>query len=164
MIYLLAGRADDALRQAKKLIEIEPNFSTAYYLMGTVHVTWGRYEEGLAALQKSIALGGNQIALAQLGATYGLLGKRDEALGVLNQLLEMRKQQYVAALNIARVYSGLGEVDQNFEWLDKAVEERNGELVFLNVQSKTGTGGVWGERIRTDPRFKDLLRTLGTVA
>jgi tetratricopeptide (TPR) repeat protein len=160
-IYLLADRSDDALRQVQKLIEIEPKFFGGYHLMGAVYVTKGMYEEGLEALQKSLALGSIQISLSDLGATYGLLGKKDEALGMLNELLEVRKQRYVSAFNIARVYSGLGEVDQTLEWLENAVEERNGGLVFLNAEMKVGTGGVWGERVRTDPRLTNLVKRVG---
>jgi tetratricopeptide (TPR) repeat protein len=152
---------DDALRQVQKLIEIEPKFFGGYHLMGAVYVTKGMYEEGLEALQKSLNLGAVQISLSELAATYGLLGKRDEAFVVLNQLLGMRKQQYVTAFNIARVYSGLGKNDQTLEWLGKASEERNGGLVFLNTEMKVGTGGVWGENIRTDPRLIDLVRRVG---
>jgi serine/threonine protein kinase/Flp pilus assembly protein TadD len=160
-IYLLAGRWDSALRQAQRLTEIEPNFAGAYLHIGAVHLARGMYEEALEVLQKSQAAGGNQIALANLGATYGLLGKRDEALDVLNQLLGMRERQYVTALNIARVYGGLGDKDKAFEWLERAFEERDGALVALNAEAKAGTGGVWVESIRTDPRFQALVRRIG---
>jgi serine/threonine-protein kinase len=160
-IYLLAGRWDSALRQAQRLTEIEPNFAGAYLHIGAVHLARGMYEEALEVLQKSQAAGGNQIALANLGATYGLLGKRDEALDVLNQLLGMRERQYVTALNIARVYGGLGDKDKAFEWLERAFEERDGALVALDAEAKAGTGGVWVESIRTDPRFQALVRRIG---
>jgi serine/threonine protein kinase/tetratricopeptide (TPR) repeat protein len=160
-IYLLAGRWDRALRQAQRLTEIESNFVGAYWHLGAVHLHRGMHEEALEALQQALALSENQIAIANLGATYGLLGKREEALNVLNQLLEMRERQYVTALNIARVYSGLGDKDKAFEWLERAYEERDGGLAVLNAEAKAGTGGVWVESIRTDPRFQDLARRIG---
>ena len=43
---------------------------------------------------------------------------------ILAELKEKRSQQHVPAQAIARVYMGLGETDQAFEWLEKAYEER----------------------------------------
>ena len=80
---------------------------------------------------------------------------------MLNELLETREKQYTTAFNIARVYNGLGEIDSACAWLDKTVEERNGEIVFLNVGSKTGARKIWRKALRTDPRYRDILRRIG---
>jgi len=161
-VYWYAHQVDEALAQARKIIEIEPDFQSAYWLMGAIYLSKGMYQEAVAAYQKSFALGGsNSIVLAIQGLAYGLMGNRDEALRVLNQLLEMRKHQHVSAFNIARVYSGLGEDDQAFAWLETAREERNGELVFLKAETEIGTGDLWGRNFRTDPRLSDLLRRMG---
>src|SRR3989441_11916923 len=61
----------------------------------------------------------------------------------------------------SRVYNGLGEIDSACEWLEKTVEERNGEIVFLNVGTKTGTRKIWRKTLRTDPRYRDILRRIG---
>jgi hypothetical protein len=45
----------------------------------------------------------------------------------------------------------LGETDRAFEWLDRAVEERSSDLVYLKVDPKL-------DRLRADPRFGKLLR------
>jgi hypothetical protein len=80
---------------------------------------------------------------------------------VLNELLETRKKRYTNAFSIARVYNGLGEIDSACEWLEKTVEERNGEIVFLNVGTKTGTRRIWRKALRADPRYRDILRRVG---
>lgn len=162
-IYRIAGRLDDALEQARKMIEIEPNFHGAYWLMGGAYLAKGMHEEAGQAFQKSFDLGSNQIALSELGCTYGLQGNRDEALRVLNQLLEIRKQQYLPAFNIARVYVGLGETDKAFEWLEKALEERDGELVFFDRFVLAGTKEPWGRNFRADPRYQEISRRIGLI-
>lgn len=160
-IFLFADMPDRAFGQVQKMIELEPNFHGAYWQLGAVRVAQGMYEEAVPAFQKSLSLGGNQNALSGLGGAYGLLGKQEEALSVINQLLEMKDQQSITAFNIARVYSCLGNNDGAIEWLEKACEERNGEMVFLNVITKAGTGDLWGRTIPRDPRFQDLLRRMG---
>jgi tetratricopeptide (TPR) repeat protein len=106
-------------------------------------------------------LGGNNMGLSALGLAYSVADRRDEALGVLNHLLETRKHQYISAFDIARIYVGLKENDSAFEWLEKACEERNGEIVFLKVITKAlSKDKVW-EGVHKDPRFPDLLRRVG---
>lgn len=160
-IYLFADRLGDTVAQVRRMIDIEPNFNGAYWQMGMVYLLKGRYEEAREEYRKAVALGSYPTALSILGVACARLGKRDEAFDVLNQLLEMKQRQPVAAFDIARVYGGLDENDKTFEWLEKAIEERNGELVFLNLETNLGTGDMFGKDIRRDPRFQDILRRIG---
>ncbi|CAN5294452.1 hypothetical protein BH20ACI1_BH20ACI1_16790 [soil metagenome] len=160
-MYWYAGRFDDALEQINKMIEIEPKFPLAYWQIGNIFVAKGMYKEAVEVYQKSLTLGNNPIVLSFLGVTYGTIGQRNEALEVLNELFEIKKRRYVPAINIARVYSGLGETGKTFEWLEKAVEERNGELVYLNVETKVGTGDVWGKKIRQDSQLLNIISIVG---
>jgi serine/threonine-protein kinase len=158
-IYWFANRLDEALEQARGMIDMEPSFPSAYVALGGVFVQQGRYEEAVEAYQKALTLDGFVgFVLSYLGAVYGMMGKRDEAYGALHQLLEMRKTQHVTAYGIACVYGGLGENDKAFEWLEKAIEERSGELVFLKREV---AAHLFGESIRQDPRFADLIRRVG---
>lgn len=163
-MYWLTDRWDETLGQIQKMIEIEPNFYPAYQLMGGVYVMEGKYEEAIESYQKSLALGGSHLVLSGLGHAYGLSGKRDEALGVINQLLEAMKYHYVTAFNIALVYGGLRENDKAFEWLEQAYQQRNGELVYLKLHADMGTVGLWGKSFRADPRFPDLLERIGLTS
>ncbi|HEX7173900.1 MAG TPA: tetratricopeptide repeat protein [Pyrinomonadaceae bacterium] len=158
-IYWFANRLDDALEQAQGMIEMEPSFPSAYVALGGVCLQKGLYEEAVKAYQQALTLHGFVgSALSYLGAVYGIMGKRDEAHNVLSQLLEMRKTQHVTAYRIACVYGGLGENDKAFEWLEKAVEEKNGEIVFLKREVEAN---IFDESIRQDPRFADLMRQVG---
>lgn len=73
----------------------------------------------------------------------------------------MRERQYASAFNIARVYAGLGDNDKAFEWMGRAVEECNGELVFLKRYVEVGAGLYFGESFSKDPRYPDILRRAG---
>ncbi len=48
----------------------------------------------------------------------------------------------------------LGEADQAFAWLERAYEERDHDLVFLQTDPTL-------DPLRSDPRFQDLLRRIG---
>ena len=54
---------------------------------------------------------------------------------------------------IAAIYSGLGDKDKAFAWLEKDFQEE-GDLGFIRWR-------VGFESLRDDPRFKDLLKRMG---
>ena len=70
------------------------------------------------------------------------------------ELEEKYSKQQANGYDIARVYSGLGEKQKAFEWLEKDFQTRNptmpGNLYLPPLDS-----------LRDDPRFKDLARRIG---
>jgi hypothetical protein len=56
---------------------------------------------------------------------------------------------------IAVIYSGLGQNDKAFEFLEKAYQERSPDIpYFIEADLRIDT-------LRADPRFQDLLRRVG---
>lgn len=106
-------------------------------------------------MEKAAALSrGAALSLADLGYVRARLGEREEAQRILQQLAATSKERYTPALAFAIVYVGLGENDQALSWLEKAYEERFNRLAYSRREA------VW-DTLRTDPRFKDLLRRIG---
>src|SRR5262245_1054948 len=114
----------------------------------------GMYQQAVAELQRARALSGeDHVTAAALGHAYAMSGKRAEAIKALEELKELSERSYVPPYDFAVVYTGLGEKDKALEWLQKAVEDRSAYLVYLNVEP------IW-DRLRSDPRFNDLLRLM----
>ena len=88
------------------------------------------------------------------------MGKKNEAAFILDQMLEMRRREYVPAISMARVYSRIGDNDKAIEWLEKAFEERNGEMVFLKGEIAGAADGDSLSSLGSDPRLIDLLRKM----
>jgi tetratricopeptide (TPR) repeat protein len=80
------------------------------------------------------------------------LGNRDEALKILSQL-QSSDEKYVSPSSIALIYASLGELDQSFSWNERAFEERDASLVWLQVAPES-------DSVRSDPRFADLLHRM----
>jgi hypothetical protein len=57
----------------------------------------------------------------------------------------------------AEIHALLGEKDQAFDWLDKAVNGRTAALVYIRSVPEF-------ESLHGDPRFDDLLRRIGLAA
>jgi serine/threonine-protein kinase len=158
--YFSAGLANEALDQARKMTEIEPAFFGAYWLKGATSLENGNYEEAIEQLTKAVSLGGYPIVLADLGAAHALAGRTETAETILDQLLDMRRQSYVPAICLARVYSRLGELEKTIQWLETSFEERNGELVFLESEITSAAQGDSLHSLGKDPRVKHLLERM----
>ena len=73
---------------------------------------------------------------------------------LLAQLLKESKTKYVPAYDIAVVYTGLGDRDRAFEWLNKAYKEHSGFLLYIRSDARM-------KALQGDPRFQDLIRRMG---
>ncbi len=145
-------RAAQALERA---LEMDEYYIFARDQLGQVYAQQGRYEQAIAELEHAVALSrGCALSLRALGHAYGLAGKRAEAQRVLDELLARGRRSYVSSYDIALVHAGMGEKDQALAWLEKAYEERNGWLGFLNVEPRL-------DSLREEARFTALLSKVG---
>ena len=150
-----ARQYDQAIEQLRKTLELDPNFMAAHFRLGLVYEQKGMYEEAIAQFSKARTISeNNPFVIAGLGHVYGLSGNRKKAQELISELKELSKRRYVSAYDMAVIYSGLGERDQAFAWLEKAYQERAGSLVYLKVEPVF-------DPIRSDRRFADLLRRMG---
>jgi tetratricopeptide (TPR) repeat protein len=145
-------RYDQAIAQERKTLEFDPNYVSAHQWLGNAYVQKSMYGEGIGELEKaSSASPSAPIALSWLGYAYALTGRRADAQKVLMELSELAKQEYVPAVDRARVYAGLGEKDKAFEWLENGLADRS--IANIRVEAP------W-DALRSDPRFADLLRRM----
>jgi tetratricopeptide (TPR) repeat protein len=156
MAYYGARQYDRAIAQEQKTLRLEPGFATSYWIMGMAYEQKGSLAEAAAAYQQALKLRpGNPNYLAALARSQALAGKTGEARGVLKGLLDSKEP--VSPFFIALVYTALGEKDDAFLWLDKAVAERSGSVRYLKIEPRL-------DPLRSDPRFDALLQRVGLKA
>jgi TolB-like protein/Tfp pilus assembly protein PilF/tRNA A-37 threonylcarbamoyl transferase component Bud32 len=153
-LFYMAGHHEQAIRQLQKTIEMEPRFPYAHLMLGHVYLQKGMHEEAIAELEKEKDLLGDLHPTAEIaiGMVQAFMGNRQEAL----QKLELLKETYVPPFMVATLYFALGKNDSGFEWAEKAFEERDVWLRVLKVHPFLDLLDV-----RSDPRYKDLLRKMG---
>jgi TolB-like protein/DNA-binding winged helix-turn-helix (wHTH) protein/Tfp pilus assembly protein PilF len=149
----ISRQYDRAIEQFQKTIEMDPNFAPAHTRLGLAYLAKGMYEEAIAEYEKAKAIDERSRRAANLGYAYGVAGKKDEALKVLDELKERAKQADVSPYDFALIYMGLGDKDQAFVWLEKTYEERPDILEYIKLDPKF-------DSLRSDPRFTDLLRRM----
>jgi serine/threonine protein kinase/tetratricopeptide (TPR) repeat protein len=152
--FLRAGRYDEALEVVTSAIVRDPEYPRSHSTMGWTLLGKGRQEEGLAALERAVALSpGDSLWLAQLGEAYGLAGQMDRAAAILRQLQEQSRTRYVPPYHLAYVYTGLGEHERAIDCLEKACEERAGAVYGIR-------GSFLFIPLRPHPRFQALLHRM----
>lgn len=154
-LLYLGRRYDEALKQLKKTLEMEPNFLLARRRLCQVYAQKGMYREAAEEFDRALALSGEDIeTIAAQGYFYALSGKQEETRNVLKELNAMSYHRYVPAYFFAKIFIGLGETDNAFDYLHKALEERYGLLAYMNVEPEL-------EALRQDARFSELAQQVG---
>jgi hypothetical protein len=91
---------------------------------------------------------------AELAYTFGVAGRKDEAEKILGELKQIGTERYFSPYHLALVYSGLGNKEETFNSLERALQDRADYLVFLSVDPRF-------EWLRKDPRFTSLQQRVG---
>ena len=149
-----ARRYDEAIEQLTKTINMDPKFAPAHARLGATYVQKKMYEEGILELEKARALDNSPERpgrFAWPAYAYAVSGQREKAQRMLDELKELARQRDIQPINFAIIYTGLGENDQAFAWLEKVYEDGNGrELGEVRVNPMFDT-------LRSDPRFASLM-------
>jgi eukaryotic-like serine/threonine-protein kinase len=154
--YYMARQYDRAIDQARKTLELDPNYARGHLRLGKALVQKAHFKEAISEFQKALLVSDDAAYLSGLGYSYATSGRKKEALEIIDQLIERSKKRYVSPYNIAMIYSGLGDKDQSFKWLNEACTLRDDWLDQLPKDP------VW-DPIRSDPRYKDILRRMNLL-
>jgi Flp pilus assembly protein TadD len=113
------------------------------------------YEKAVTEHQNAASLWeDNPEFTAYLGHTYAVSGRKGDARRTIAEIKRMSERRHVSPYYIALIYTGLGEREQAFRWLEKAYQERDHELGLLKADHRL-------DSLRTDPRFAELERRVG---
>src|SRR5438067_4038546 len=153
--FVFARKYDQAIEQFQKALELDSNHFLSHYRLGHIYSLKGLHREALEEAQKSVALSGRSTeTLAGLAQAYAAAGISEEMQKVLDEVNERSKERYVSPYYVAKIYALAGEKEQTLAWLEKAYDERNPDFIELKVEPAL-------DSLRTDARFRDLLRRVG---
>jgi tetratricopeptide (TPR) repeat protein len=83
-----------------------------------------------------------------------MAGRKVDALRVLDELLILAQKGNAVYAGVGFIYYRLGEKDKAFEWLERAYQAREAELIYLGVDPHL-------DDLRSDPRCITLLQKMG---
>lgn len=146
--YMVSGRYTDAIAAFRKSLELEPDAVFAHEILGEALLFSGDLDGALAEMQRE-----SHDIMRRLGLSfvYAALGRREESQRLLE---EVGKDHPDFSSPVAAGYARLGKADEAFDWLDRALRERDGGVLEVRA-------GPLFQPLRADARWEPLLRRIG---
>jgi adenylate cyclase len=157
MMYVFSERFDDAIRQAEKLLEMNPEMRSGIELKAWSIGMKGDWQTAMTLFEEVHRLTNHPLkGLMGLGHAYGRLGMIDKAMDCIHRL-EQRQQEEPDSVvdgDLAAVWLGIGDVDKTYYYLNECVDKRMGPVAcFMEYPPY--------KRIKQDPRFEALKKRMG---
>ena len=147
--YWNDGRPEEALESNNTTLSLSPGYIGSHYFGGGVLEDLGDPE---AALAETMEEPFEPYRLLGLSRIHDAMGHSAESDTALQALIDRYADGW--AYNIAYTYAFRGEADPVFEWLDRAIENRDAGLAQL-------ASTVVFNNIEDDPRWQPLIESLG---
>jgi eukaryotic-like serine/threonine-protein kinase len=150
-----ARRYPEALASCRRALDADAAFVPALITQGMVLEETGRVAEALSAFQEVARLTGNDPQQRTLIARATAIGgDLPAARRMLAEIEEQARSRYISPYSLAVVHAALGDKDEAFRDLDRAVAERSSWMTYLAVNPRL-------DALRSDPRFQDVLKRVG---
>ncbi len=148
-LYLALERIELARSAALRSLELWPEQDSAPVYLATAELLERRPEAAIAAARRSAE---PLFHLQFEAAAYQDLGRAHDSKAALDQLIATHSAD--APFQIASAFAWRGEADQAFQWLDRALAQRDGGLGDLRLDPLL-------RGLRGDPRFKAMEKKIG---
>jgi TolB-like protein/Tfp pilus assembly protein PilF len=150
-----AGDYAAAIDRCRHTLEMDDRYAAARRMMGASFLQLGLDKEALKTLEDAIAIDDSDaVTMAWLTHARAVLGDRAAAAGLLTKLERLARQRYVPPFHLALAHTGLGNIDEAFDAITRAAEDRDPVLPNIAVDPRFAP-------LRSDKRYGELLARLG---
>jgi TolB-like protein len=143
-----SGRPTDAARSFEDTLRISPTYADAQYYLTLALLAQGEKEKALHVIERA---SDESERLAGLSIVHSAMGHKAESDAALAALTKRDADKW--AFGIASVHAFRGERDEALAWLDRAVTQRDEDLI--DIKGEPLIAGL-----HDDPRYKALLRKM----
>jgi TolB-like protein/DNA-binding winged helix-turn-helix (wHTH) protein/Tfp pilus assembly protein PilF len=149
--YYYAGRTAEAMAQFSKTLEVNPAFAVAHWGLAQGYRRQGDAKRSIDELMKAVELSG-QSAYMRAHLAYGLAlaGERDRATAIQQELEVEGRERYASPYHFALIAAGFENRAGVITWLERALADRSGWMVFLPVEPEF-------DAMRDAPEIQRLL-------
>jgi len=153
-ILLDARRYDEAIAQYRKTIELEPSSMLPHYFLARAFEAKGNYEGAVREYGEAAKLNGvAPETVAKVNDVYAKSGWKPYLQAGLKEVV-FASGRTTPPFAVATYYARLGDKEQTFSWLQQSYDQRDFRLTLLSVAFEF-------DEMRSDPRFKELVRRIG---
>jgi adenylate cyclase len=156
--YIWTPDLEKALFYFNKVLEMVPNHRTAWEYKGWIATIQEKYEEALVIFEKlEPAIGYRLHRSTCLGCIYFKLGKKEAVETCLLELKKLEEEQSAGfSLDLAILYTCLGNFDKAFHYLEKAINNKVGDSMMCRSDPFLAP-------LKTDSRFAKIDALIGVV-
>jgi tetratricopeptide (TPR) repeat protein len=144
-----ARRPAESRAEYERVAELNPSSPWAFGGQGLAYLAEGKNAEALAATERESSEFARLVVVAVALWNLDRKAESDAALATL-----IKDDADVGAFQIAEVYSGRGDTDQAFAWLDRARRQQDGGLAYFPNDPLL-------DPLRSDPRWASFQRSMG---
>lgn len=156
----MRGEHDRAIEIRKRMVALHPTDSSNHYGLFRNYAETGRQTEAVQELEGDLALKGAPEIAAAVRRGFASAGYKGAMRAYASAIEAMqRANQGFFPENLATAYAVLGDKDRAFYWLEQAYQQR--EKVSLDWGLMILKQDRMLDPLRSDPRFKELLRRAG---
>jgi len=146
-IERLNEQLDQAAADGRKGLELEPDSAGVHILLSQIYLMQGRPQDALPEIER-IHYASYRACLYALA--YHAFGREKDSDAALSELM---KYHASSASEIAAVYAFRNQLDEAFEWLDRAYAQHDLNLNWTKVDPLL-------KNLHNDPRFAAFLKKL----
>jgi TolB-like protein/DNA-binding winged helix-turn-helix (wHTH) protein/tetratricopeptide (TPR) repeat protein len=157
---VMAGRPDEAEKQFKAALQLDPAFVHAHQALGGVYESTGQFKASINEWNTTLSMLGEYDATAKVRDAWARAGFDAAKKAALHEyrayLTKQSKLRYISPYWFASVDAQLGEREQALSWLEKAYDERDVCLFCLRGDANSVFAGLSQE-----PRYRAILKKVG---
>ena len=142
------GQFEAAAQAYQQALKLAPGSGKFHYVLGSLLLARGSPQEALVEMQQETDASFRQCGLPLALDAVGRRAQADKALAMAEREFGDRK-----AYLIALVYAARHDADRAFTWLDRAVSQRSGDLIYIK-------GDPLVRSLIPDPRYRQLMRAM----
>lgn len=150
-MYCRLGQCHAGIEQIKKTLEIYPDFAEGHEALAEIYGYLGMYQQAAAELgeERHPPKGHFDLLLGYAAAKAGRIPEAESHFQELEGRLDPQHKNYYAAT----MFAAVGETDKAFTALENALQNHDPFMAYLGADIKL-------ESLRSDPRYRELLRRM----
>jgi eukaryotic-like serine/threonine-protein kinase len=149
---------DGATKQLQRALDLNPNLPRTHLTLSRIYEAQGAWKPAIASAERALSLaGGTEVVWrAHLTRLRALSGDEARARRELDELIALDRsgQAHLGPEYLAYIHAALGEDAQALALLERAVAERDQNVLWLKVDPRL-------DQFRDQPQFQQLVRRIG---
>lgn len=148
------NKITEAIKQFKIAIDLDPQFYSAWKSLGIAYFLRDSLNNAINEFRRAVKLSkGHHRYLGILGWALGKSGYTDEAMEILYEIEQKQAFPAAFAIDIAKIYIGIGDNKKALSWLEKAYNRRSSGMILIKIDP-------YYTDLQSEPRFQELLRKM----